>query len=103
MRPCIACDKGYYQDMEGQRACLQCGANQTTTAVGSNSSMQCGGIQRASRATSGHIVQNQQCWMAGYTETFKIKRSRLFSRGPFLLEADVLFCHAIQNERFYNK
>lgn len=44
LEPCIPCDKGYYQGMEGQRVCLECGANQTTANEGSNSSMQCGGI-----------------------------------------------------------
>lgn len=44
LEPCIACDKGYYQNKEGQRMCVECGVNQTTSAKGSNSSIQCGGI-----------------------------------------------------------
>ena len=43
---CFACDKGSYQNMEGQFSCLKCGPNQTTSAEGSISSLQCGGIQR---------------------------------------------------------
>ncbi|XP_078343207.1 uncharacterized protein LOC144628957 isoform X2 [Oculina patagonica] len=42
MEPCFPCDKGYYQDLEGQLSCLQCGPIQTTPAEGSNSSVQCG-------------------------------------------------------------
>ena len=47
MKPCLPCDKGYYQDMEGQASCFKCGPNQTTSAEGSNSSMQCGGIHKS--------------------------------------------------------
>lgn len=44
LEPCIACEKGYYQDMEGQKACSKCGVNETTSSVGSNSSKKCGSM-----------------------------------------------------------
>lgn len=44
LEPCFPCDKGYYQQLEGQKNCIQCGENTTTSDEGSNSSMQCGGI-----------------------------------------------------------
>lgn len=45
LEPCIACDKGLYQEMAGQRQCLKCSVNKTTPAEGSNNSTQCGGIK----------------------------------------------------------
>ncbi|XP_022794659.1 sushi, von Willebrand factor type A, EGF and pentraxin domain-containing protein 1-like [Stylophora pistillata] len=41
LEPCISCGKGFYQEIEGQRACFKCGVNKTTSKEGSNSSMQC--------------------------------------------------------------
>ena len=43
LEPCYLCEKGSYQEMEGQRQCLQCGVNTTTPDEGSNSSAQCAG------------------------------------------------------------
>ncbi|PFX23088.1 Fibropellin-1 [Stylophora pistillata] len=42
LEPCFVCDKGLYQEMEGERHCLKCGVNETTPSEGSNNSMQCG-------------------------------------------------------------
>ncbi|CAH3141747.1 unnamed protein product [Porites lobata] len=41
LEPCIQCEKGFYQETEGQRLCIKCGVNTTTPEEGSNSSMQC--------------------------------------------------------------
>ncbi|XP_022803614.1 uncharacterized protein LOC111340956 [Stylophora pistillata] len=42
LEPCLPCDKGFYQEMDGQKNCLRCAVNQTTTSEGSNSSLLCG-------------------------------------------------------------
>ena len=43
LEPCIQCEKGFYQETEGQRLCIKCGVNTTTPEEGSNSSMLCAG------------------------------------------------------------
>ena len=44
MEPCFPCEKGYYQEFEGQSQCTKCNANKTTSGRGSNSTIQCKGI-----------------------------------------------------------
>lgn len=43
LEPCLPCEKGSYQELEGQRLCLKCSPDTTTPEEGSNSSMQCKG------------------------------------------------------------
>lgn len=42
LEPCFPCEKGFYQEMEGQRLCLNCSVDTTTAEEGSTSSKQCG-------------------------------------------------------------
>ncbi|XP_068737640.1 uncharacterized protein [Montipora capricornis] len=41
MEPCFPCEKGYYQEFEGQSQCTKCNADKTTSGRGSNSTIQC--------------------------------------------------------------
>lgn len=43
LEPCIQCEKGFYQERDGQRLCIKCDINTTTPEEGSNSSLQCAG------------------------------------------------------------
>lgn len=43
LAPCIPCEKGFFQEMEGRRLCLKCNLGTTTSDKGSSSSKQCAG------------------------------------------------------------
>lgn len=51
LEPCLPCEKGFYQELEGQRLCLKCGPDTTTPEEGTNSSKQCEGTLFLAKTT----------------------------------------------------
>ena len=43
LEPCMKCEKGFYQEEDGQTVCKRCIEGRTTSSEGSNSSAECGG------------------------------------------------------------